>query len=160
MSSMTLISMRRKRRDPTASDIGAIVLEIAEQIVGDDKDVAAVLEWAAEKFGRASEDDETAEQLRFALRVVISDMRQGHDRRRVRRARSYTSQSRTPRGAGRRRRRADCCAPRQPRHPPPRRTPCSLLGQRESQRSVLLSEQADPAHDLGQLGGCGWKTGA
>lgn len=72
MSNITLISMRRKRRDPTASDIGAIVLEIAEQIVGDDKDVAAVLEWAAEKFGRASEGDETAEQLRFALRVVIS----------------------------------------------------------------------------------------
>jgi hypothetical protein len=54
------------------SDIGAIVLEIAEQIVGDDKDVAAVLEWTAEKFGRASEDREIAEQLRFALSVVIS----------------------------------------------------------------------------------------
>jgi hypothetical protein len=32
----------------------------------------AVLEWAAEKFGRASEDDETAQKLRFALSVVIS----------------------------------------------------------------------------------------
>lgn len=70
MSNITPISVRRKSH-ATTSDIGAIVLEIAEQIVGDDKDVAAVLEWAAEKFGRAFEDNETAEQLRFALSVVI-----------------------------------------------------------------------------------------
>ena len=70
MSNITPISVRRKSRRPT-SDIGAIVLEIAEQIVGDDKDVAAVLDWAAEKFGRAFEDNETAKQLRFALSVVI-----------------------------------------------------------------------------------------
>jgi hypothetical protein len=57
--------------DNALPELGELTQAIAVQIVGDDKDADAVVEWAAEKFGRASEDDDTAEQLRFALRVVI-----------------------------------------------------------------------------------------
>jgi hypothetical protein len=58
--------------DNALPELGELTREIAEQIVGDDRDLAAVLEWAAEKFGRASEDDEIAQKLRFALSVIIS----------------------------------------------------------------------------------------
>jgi hypothetical protein len=58
--------------DNAFAGLEAIVREIAAEIVGDDTDVDAVLEWAAERFGRAAEDDETAKKLRFALQVIIS----------------------------------------------------------------------------------------